>query len=186
MAISGQLSKRRAANAKALAAFGMTGAVNGANSLYRVVREGRAITVFTIGYERRDGDGLVAALRDAGIDHLADIRDKPISRKPDFRASALRAICEDAGIEYGAWSELGSTEDQRERLRESGDIDAFHRAFRRHALKNMDVPIARLTKVVKAKVVALLCYERTHEECHRSVIADLLADRLNAGITAIM
>lgn len=186
MNLSGENSSRRAANAKALAAFGVAELSDNGRGRYRVVREGGAVTVFTIGYERRDGEELIALLLDAGVDHLADVRDKPRSRKPDFRAGALKARCEDAGIEYGAWVALGSTEAQRQRLHESGDLARFHRTFRAYAKRSLDEPLCQLAKVAKKKSIALLCYERSHEECHRSVVADLLADRLSASITAIV
>lgn len=187
MSLFGRINDRRSANAKALASLGIhASAAASASELYRVIREGSPLVVFTIGYERRDGDGLISALRDAGIEHLADIRDKPISRKPDFRASALRARCEDAGIEYGPWSTLGSTESQRESLRESGDLERFHKVFRAHAKRHFDEPLTELARVVEAKTTALMCYERAHHDCHRSVIAEMLADRLHAGITAIL
>lgn len=186
MALSGELRVRRAANSKALAAFGVAPADSPGSALYRTIREGGKVTLYTIGYERRTGEDLVAALKDAGVEHLADIRDKPISRKPDFRAAALRANCEESGIEYGAWPGLGSTEDQRERLHESGDLARFHKTFRSYAEKNLGDDIALLAKTAKAKVTALLCYERSHDECHRSTIADLVATRLGAGIIAIL
>lgn len=147
---------------------------------------GTGTTLFTVGYEKRSGEELIAILKDVGVEHLADVRDKPVSRKPDFRASALKAMCEDAGIEYGAWTDLGSTEQQRERLHETGDLEAFHRVFRKYAEKHLDEPLSRLAKVVKKKSVVLLCYERAHEECHRSVVADLVADRAKSAITAIL
>lgn len=151
---------------------------------HRVVREGGPIVIWTIGYERRDGSGLMAALREAGVEHLADIREKPLSRKADFRAAALRERCEEAGIEYGAWPDLGTPVAQRNRLKATGDLKAFHRTFRAYAMKTMDEPLDRLAGIARKKVVALLCYERAHEECHRSVISELLADRLDAGIIA--
>ena len=184
MGPSGQLSLRRADNAAGIAAFGVSVSDHGVGR-YRVIREGGRVSVFTIGYERRDGDELFSMLRDAGVDHLADIRDRPMSRKPDFRAKALRARCDDAGIEYGAWTDLGSTEAQRERLHETGDLQHFHKVFRAYARRSLGESLDRLAGVAKRKKIALLCYERVHEECHRSVVADLVADRLNAGITAI-
>lgn len=184
--LSGQISSRRSANAKGLAAFGVTAALGKTSSLYRTIREGGPVTIFTVGYERRTGEDMIAALRDAGVEYLADIRDKPVSRKPDFRAAALQAFCEDARIEYGGWSKLGSTEHQRERLHETGDLARFHKAFRGHAIKELDADIERLARVAKRKIVALMCYERAHDECHRSVVADLVAEKLGAGITAIL
>ena len=43
----------------------------------RTVREGNGGRIFTIGYERRDGNELVSLLRGAGVEMLADIREKP-------------------------------------------------------------------------------------------------------------
>ena len=186
MAISGQAEQRRAANARGLAAFGGGTSVGTDGELYRVVHEGGKLNFFTIGYERRDGEGLIAALRDAGVRHLADVRDNPVSRKPDFRAGALKKLCEDAGIEYGAWTDLGSTDTQRENLQATGDFSAFRRNFRAYALRNMDEPLERLIKVAKKKTVALLCYERLHNECHRSIISEILAERYQATVTAIL
>lgn len=177
---------RHVENAKAIAAFGVQVSTSTGGAIYRIVREGNGTTLFTIGYERRDGEELVAALRNAGVEHLADVRDKPISRKPDFRASALKAICDEAGIEYGAWTDLGSTEKQRERLRETGNLPHFQRVFRTHAERQLKAPLEKLAKLAKKRVVALLCYERAHEECHRSIVADMVADRINATVTAIL
>ncbi len=186
MPISSRTANRRSDNAKALAAFGISASTKTGNGVYRVVREGKSVTVFTVGYEGRTGEDLMAILVDAGVHHLADIRHKPVSRKPDFRANALKALCEDSGIEYGAWSNLGSTETQRDKLHATGDIDRFHKTFRAYANRYLDEPLDKLARVAKRKSVALLCYERSHDDCHRSTIADLIADRVNACVTAIL
>ena len=151
-----------------------------------VIREGGKVTIYTIGYEKRTGKELMALLKKAGIEHLADIRKKPISRKADFRAKALQALCERAGIEYGPWPDLGATEEMRERLQTTGDLVRFHKDFRAYAKKSLKTPVKRLAEVAAEKVVALLCYERAHEECHRSTIADLVADELDGRIVAIL
>lgn len=185
--LSGQsILARRERNARGLAAFGLSPQVQSSSSMFREIRRGSRITIMTIGYERRSGEDLIASLRDAGVDYLADIRDKPFSRRPDFRASSLQARCEDAGIEYGPWPTLGSTESQRDELHATGDLAKFHRVFRTYAVKSLQEPIDQLADLATKRQVALFCYERAHDECHRSVIADLIADRLNAGITAIL
>ena len=163
-----------------------TSAVDPTNgSTFRTVREGRGVTVFTIGYERRDGEELISVLRDAGVTVLADVREKPMSRKPDFRGSALRRLCEDAGIAYEGWPRLGSTEEQRSRLQATADFATFERDFRRFATTERADELDGLAQRSRASHVALLCYERNHEECHRSVLADLVADRLGATVVAL-
>jgi uncharacterized protein (DUF488 family) len=127
----------------------------------------------------------MSVLVDFGVEHLADIREKPFSRNPDFRAKALAGFCAEAGIEYGAWPRLGSTEGQRLHLETSGDLAWFMGTFRHYATTSLDAELAQLAAVASRKSVALLCYERCHDECHRSIIADLVAEQLDATITAI-
>ena len=180
--------KRRQANAAAIQqAFGVTVAdpERGRKSTYRTIREGGPVVIFTIGYEKRDGDGLISLLRDAGIELLADIREKPVSRVADFRVSALRGFCENAGIEYRSWPELGSTDSLRDALKTNGDLKDFQNKFRRHVLKYGQRALNELAIKTKQKSTALLCYERLHEDCHRSTVAELLADKLGAGIVAL-
>jgi uncharacterized protein (DUF488 family) len=183
MGLSGEMQEGRAAKARALVAFGV--AATNAGTTVRTIREGGKTAIYTVGYERRDGEELINLLREHGITALADIRERPVSRKPDFRASALRALCMEAGIEYQSWAMLGSTVEQRDELHNSGDFKAFERTFRVYAKKTMKPDLERLAESVTNRVTALLCYERCHEDCHRSVIAELVADKINANIFAL-
>jgi uncharacterized protein (DUF488 family) len=180
-----EIEQRRIANAKKLAAFGVTVGVGSGASSIRTIRTGAGITIYTIGYEKRDGDGLMSALRDQGVRVLADVRERATSRRADFRAANLKAICDDAGIIYQPWPTLGSTAEQRDGLHESGDFQTFALAFRSHAMSTMEADLDRLAEAVAREPTALLCYERLHEDCHRSVIAELIASRLDATVIAI-
>ena len=174
-------SPRTAERARALAAFGLA-----ENGRYRQIRDGTGGTIFTIGYERRDGEGLLSELTDAGVDVLLDVRDKPFSRRADFRRAALAETCSQAGVAYECCSDLGSTEHQRTRLRETGNLSEFRRRFRDHAARRRVEVLDELAGRIRGKSVALLCYERGHDDCHRSIVADLLADRTGAAVVAIM
>ena len=184
-----EFAKRRIANIATLErALGVAALPLSATSrptAYRTIRAGGKVTIFTVGYEKRDGEGLVSLLVDAGIQLLADIREKPMSRVPDFRAAALRGFCENAGIEYRGWPALGSTEKLREELKATGDFKRFESAFRIHVIRSGQHALEELAAAARKKSTALLCYERFHEECHRSTVAELLADILDAGIVAI-
>lgn len=150
-------------------------------------RAGRVgpITVFTIGYQGRDGDEVIDRLREAGVDYLADIRAKPMSRNPEFRAGPLRRRCEAAGIEYGAWQSLGTPEPIRLRVKSTRDFATFHRDVRSNAIESMGEALDALGEIARERRVALLCLERAHDECHRADIADLLGERIGAEIRAI-
>lgn len=185
---SGELAaERRRSNAKALGLFGASAAAvrEPLDSILVSVRTGPGATLFTIGYEKRSGQELIDLLLDAGVEILADVRQKAMSRKPGFSGKALKAQCEAVGIDYQWVPELGSTNDQRTELHRSGDFGAFSRQFRDLARRTMTEPISRLAELASSRVVALLCYERQHSECHRSIIADLVADQTDGGIVAI-
>lgn len=177
-------SERRRANANALKAFGLAGESE-RDSIYRDIRVGSGPTVFTIGYERRDSEDLVSRLLDAGVDILVDVRERPFSRKPDFRRGPLERACANAGIEYESWSSLGSTGHQREILRSSGDFGLFRKRFRELVRRSRMDDIEELAELAEVKSIALICYERCHEECHRSIVAEFVSEVCDASIVAI-
>jgi uncharacterized protein (DUF488 family) len=184
MDLFSDIQQRKAANAKKLASFGVASKVTDPGYT-KLIRSGNNVTLYTVGYERRDGDGLISVLLDQGVKAIADIRERPTSRKPDFRAASLRALCKANRIEYQAWPMLGSTAEQRDELHASGDFHRFADRFRAWAIETMMPEIARLAESSRRIPTALLCYERLHEDCHRSVIAELVADQTEATIVAI-
>src|SRR3954462_12290991 len=56
--------------------------------------------IFTIGYEGATQDEVVAALQQAGVSLVIDVRAVPLSRKPGFSKNVLAAGLKDAGIDY--------------------------------------------------------------------------------------
>ncbi len=180
-----KLAERRRTNAKAFAALGNSETLDQGNHSRRVVCAGNGTTIFTVGYEKRSGADLISELLDLGVDTLVDIREKPTSRKPDFRKRALEDFCQDGGLWYRGLPELGSTEKQRKALRESGDMRSFRKSFLAYARRNLATPLDELATLVSNHTVALLCYERLHEDCHRSIVADLVATQLDGTVVAI-
>jgi len=136
-----------------------------------------ARTIFTIGYEQATQGALVDALRAAGAKVLADIRYLPLSRRPGFSKSSLRAAVEEAGIAYRHFRNLGTPADGRAAARR-GD----HAALARIYAGQLELPealaqMAELRALSEQQPVALLCYERRAIECHRSLLVKaLLAD----------
>ena len=133
----------------------------------------RRLQILTIGYEGASLDDFLSTLKAAGVQQLLDIRELPISRRKGFSKSALSAALTEAGIEYSHERALGSPREIRYRLREDGDLARFFSDFREY----LDT-LARTT----TGAVALLCYERNHAECHRSVVAEALARRAQSTV----
>jgi uncharacterized protein (DUF488 family) len=131
-------------------------------------------SLFTIGYEQATQAAVVAALRDASVEVLADVRYLPLSRRPGFSKNSLRAAVEEAGIAYRHFRDLGTPADGRAAARR-GDHAALTRIYAGQlelpeALKQM----AELRALAEERRVCLLCYERNAAECHRSLLFEAL------------
>jgi len=134
--------------------------------------------VFTIGYEGADMDRFLAALQDAGVATLADVRAVAMSRKRGFSKSALRDALADGGIGYEHFRELGTPKEGRQAAR-AGDGELMRRIYCQEVL---DTPPAReafeeLAAMAQAKPICLLCFERDPANCHRRILAQRLAER---------
>ena len=131
-------------------------------------------TVFTIGYEQATQAAVVSALRDAGVEVLADIRYLPLSRRPGFSKRSLKAAVEEAGIGYRHFKQLGTPAEGRAAARR-GD----HAELARVYAGQLELPealaaMAELRTLAEERRVALLCYERNAAECHRALLFEAL------------
>lgn len=133
-------------------------------------------TIWTIGYEQATQTSVIDALSAVGVEILADIRYLPLSRRPGFSKSSLRAAAEGAGIAYRHMKPLGTPADGRAAARR-GD----HAELSRIYAGQLELPealaaMAELRELASEKRVALLCYERDASECHRSLLIGALLD----------
>src|ERR1700722_1454548 len=73
-----------------------------------------AAVLHTIGYEKARLVEVIAALQQAGVATLIDVRDRPQSRRPGFSKRQLAAGLEEAGISYVGLKALGTPPEGRE------------------------------------------------------------------------
>src|SRR3954453_13316172 len=73
----------------------------------------RKLRIFTIGYEATTVPEFIAALGAAGVERVIDVRALPLSRRPGFSKSSLRAALAEARIEYVHLKALGTPADGR-------------------------------------------------------------------------
>ena len=134
-------------------------------------------TIFTIGYEHTTQEAVIAALKEAGVEVLADIRYLPLSRRPGFSKNSLKAGVEEAGIAYRHFKHLGTPAEGRAAARR-GD----HAALARIYAGQLELPealaqMAELRELALEKHVCLICVEREAAHCHRRLLVEaLLAD----------
>lgn len=127
-------------------------------------------TIVSVGYEGRTADELVAVLHSAEVDLLVDVRLTPASRKPGLSKNKLADRLAAEGIAYRHVRELGNPRDNREAFRSGRP------AARRRYVKVLDngagSVLDDLLEEARNIRIAMLCFERDHDECHRSCITD--------------
>lgn len=130
-----------------------------------------ATALYSVGYQGRTAEQLVATVRLAGVDVVLDVRLNPISRKPGLSKRQLAALLAEAGIEYLHEPLLGNPRDNRDGFRD----EQPQAARSRFAQRLSDVAHGALLELVhraRNMNVALLCYEADARHCHRQVICE--------------
>ncbi|RIV83343.1 DUF488 family protein [Aurantiacibacter zhengii] len=126
----------------------------------------------TIGYAHATQDALVAALREANVELLADIRALPLSRRAGFSKNSLKAAVEEAGIEYRHFKHLGTPKEGRDAARK-GNYAALLRVYEGQLeLPEALAQMVELQALAAEKRTSLLCYCGEAEKCHRSLLIE--------------
>jgi uncharacterized protein (DUF488 family) len=130
--------------------------------------------VATIGYEGATPDRLVAALKEAGVATLVDVRAIANSRRPGFAKRALSAAMAEAGIGYVHLPALGTPAAGRQAAR-SGKPEVMRRLFAAHLTgTEAQAALAELGDRARREHVCLLCLEADPRHCHRTLVAEAL------------
>ncbi len=131
--------------------------------------------IFTIGYEGTTVGEFLAALQQAGVERLIDVRAVPNSRRPGFlqEPASGRAwrrahrICPPARARHSRRGRAAAR---------AGRIDDLIRIY----MGQLELPeamaqAAQMLELAAEKPSALLCYERQPEHCHRTLLLDAVA-----------
>jgi len=131
--------------------------------------------LFTIGYEGDSIDGYLDRLIRHDVKMLCDVRMNPLSRKTGFSKNQLAGYCGKVGIRYRHVPELGIPGHRRRDLQTLSDYEELFEEYTRE-----DIPLAQdsidlLADLLKQhKRIALTCFEKEPERCHRHCVADEL------------
>lgn len=129
----------------------------------------------SVGYEGRDVSELIGSLRREGVAVLIDVRLNPISRKPGMSKRKLAEALGEAGIEYVHMRELGNPKDNRDAFRQ-GDRVARERFRRRLRGEEALMALQHVAEYLDHDVVGIMCFEHEHNQCHRGLVAEALAE----------
>ena len=133
-------------------------------------------TIWTIGHSVRPFDELVAVLDAYDIEHVADVRRFPGSRRlPQYSAPALEAALQPRGLSYQWFEALGG----RRRPDPTSPSNAWrHPAFRAYAehiqTESFAEGLFELLMVAQGLRTVVMCAEVLWWRCHRRLIADVL------------
>jgi uncharacterized protein (DUF488 family) len=152
--------------------------------------------VATIGVYGWTLDEWLAALEDAGVVLVVDVRQRRGVRGREYawaNAKRLEAALEDAGIGYRHEPSLAPTteirqvqydEDRRQGVGKRSRTVAspeYVERYRREILDRADLD-GFVASLPEDGASALVCVEREPELCHRSLVAERLAERYGVDV----
>jgi uncharacterized protein (DUF488 family) len=128
--------------------------------------------IFTIGYEGATQDEVIAALQQAGVERVIDVRAVPLSRKPGFSKNILAAGLKAAGIDYVHLKALGTPPAGREAARKGSwaEMNLIYAA--QLETPEAGAEAAHMIALAEESPSALLCFERDPAHCHRTPLRE--------------
>lgn len=131
--------------------------------------------IFTIGYEGTTVGEFLAALQQAGVERVIDVRAVPNSRRPGFSKTPLRNALAEVSIDYVHLRALGTPADGRAAAR-AGRHEELERIYAGQLeLPEAMAQGAQMVEMSREKPSAVLCYERDPSGCHRTLLLDSVA-----------
>ncbi len=143
----------------------------------------KATLISTIGYEQARPAAVLDELKRAKIELLVDTRAVAASRRPGFSKRQLAAALDEAGIAYIHLQKLGTPAEGRAAAK-SGDFDRLWRIYEKHIKRAeaQDALDELIALIRSGKRIALLCYCRDPQACHRSRIVDHVKKRIQVNV----
>ncbi len=138
--------------------------------------------LLTIGYEGCTIDTVLAALREASVGLLLDVRAVPQSRKPGFSKRQLAAGLDEVGIRYVHLQGLGTPKPGRDAAR-AGQTARMEAIFSEHMTSDRaQAALAQAKLLAREQRACLLCFERDPAQCHRRLVAEMVTETTGQSV----
>lgn len=128
--------------------------------------------IYTIGYEGVNQNSFMAWLVNHEIDIVADIRQRPLSRKKGFSKNGLSESLSENDIEYLGYPSLGVPKEMRDELKSTGNYKSFFKKYQESLTSKKQEINEIFSKIKSGSRIALLCFEHDANKCHRIVLAE--------------
>jgi len=124
---------------------------------------------FLIGYEGKTIDDFLNELIVNNVQILVDVRNNPRSLKYEFNKERSKKTLSQVSIEYINIPELGVEPEKRKHLETKDD---YERLFASYAaeLPRKEKWLKQLVAIGENRRVAIMCFERNYQSCHRREI----------------
>ena len=132
--------------------------------------------VYTLGYSGKSIDSVLNLLLRKGLAGVADVRATPLSRRYGFHGSTLSRHLERLGLSYYSYPTLGISTDKRKDLEDGTGREELFAAYRKRITESEMSAVRTVVERIADQPLALLCLEADPSECHRSILADIIAD----------
>jgi len=137
-------------------------------------KSGKTI-LFTLGYEGISLEEYLNRLLKNDVKVLVDVRNNPLSMKYGFSKSQLQRYCNNLGIEYVHYPEVGIQSEQRQELNTQADYDKLFTIYCENNLtKTISSQVKILNLLKEKKRIALTCFEANICQCHRKHLAEAI------------
>lgn len=136
----------------------------------------------TIGYEQATLDDVIGRLKRSGVEIVLDVRAVAASRRAGFSKTLLAASLDEAGIAYLHLRDLGTPKAGRQAVR-AGRVDEMRRIYQAHLEEpQAQLQLAEAAEIASRRPAALLCYEADARDCHRTIVAGLIRERIGCEV----
>ncbi len=131
--------------------------------------------VYTAGYEGKSIDAFSNDILKRGINVVVDIRANPISRKYGFSRLRFSEICKKLGFEYRHVPTLGIPTDARAGLSDFASYQRLLKQYEQVMLPERATDVEEVGRLMRRLPAVLVCVERDARWCHRSRLAEAVA-----------
>lgn len=135
-------------------------------------RTSNETVMFTIGYEGVSLETYINKLIKNDVKLLCDVRKNSFSMKYGFSKSQLSNACNGVGIKFVHIPELGIQSEKRKALNSQSDYDVLFEEYNKTVLKNIVDKQKEILQLLRSeKRIALTCFEKNINQCHRKHLA---------------
>lgn len=138
--------------------------------------------VYTCGYQGMSIDSFLNSLLKRGISRIIDVRSNPVSRQYGYHKKTFSLLADYVGIEYLHYPQVGIPKHLRSDLNTKEDYEKLFDLYEAEVLPKQRSNICALADVMADKPSVLVCFEHDHEFCHRSRLAQAVAQKNNLDL----